>query len=81
MNKQVQNYIYSNSELNYFIRMNPIWYRRLAREPEEIQNFEAAAKQFYGKTIPQRVNKVNEKIQSLGMMFELLKALGQNQND
>jgi hypothetical protein len=77
----MQSYIYSNPELNYFIRMNPMWYRRLAREPEELQKFEDAAKQFYGKTIPQRVDKVQEKIQSLGMMFELLKAFGQNQND
>jgi hypothetical protein len=81
LDKQLQSYITSNPELSYFIRMNPNWYRRLAREPQEMRNFEAEAKQYYGKTIPQKVNKVQEKIQSFGMMFELLKAFGEKQND
>jgi hypothetical protein len=81
MRQQLQTYINNNPEYSYYLRMHPKWYRKLARHPETIKQFEEEAKHFYGKTLPQQVNKVQEKISSFGMMVELLKAFGPNKGE
>lgn len=68
-------YIYSKNELKQFLRRQPMWYRKLTRHPEEIEKFEIASLHFFEKTIPQRVEKINNNIQMASMMMNMLQGL------
>lgn len=68
-------YIYSKKELKQFLRRQPMWYRKLSRHPEEIEKFEIASLHFFEKTIPQRVEKINNNIQMASMMMNMLQGL------
>ncbi len=45
-------------ELRQYVRQHPSWYRRLSREPSQLSALEKEANYFYGRTLPQRVEKV-----------------------
>ena len=64
-------YLKSNPELLRFVRLNPIWYRYLARDPSRMNEIEKEAKIFYGKTIPQRLEKMSHHIQMASMLIQL----------
>lgn len=70
MNKEVYHYVRSRPDLTNFIRFNPIWYRYLSRDPARINEFEQEAKRFYGKTMPQRLEKINQNMQMVGMLLQ-----------
>lgn len=61
----------SNPDLLRFVRFNPIWYRYLSRDPQYLLEIEKAAKQFYGKTLPQRLAKMGQQIEMASMLFQL----------
>ncbi|KYD04376.1 YlbE-like family protein [Heyndrickxia sporothermodurans] len=75
MRQDVMEYIYSKKELKQFLRRQPMWYRKLSRHPEEIEKFEIASLHFFEKTIPQRVEKINNNIQMASMMMNMLQGL------
>ncbi|WP_174613139.1 YlbE-like family protein [Virgibacillus ihumii] len=54
-----------------FIRQNPIWYRYLTREPHLISEIEKEAKVYYGKTLPQQIEKFGNHVQMLHMFAQL----------
>ncbi|WP_026570477.1 MULTISPECIES: YlbE-like family protein [Sediminibacillus] len=58
-------------DLKHFIRMNPEWYRKLTRNPEEVTELEKAAKAFYGKTIPQRIERLSGQMQMISMLIQM----------
>lgn len=58
-----------------FVRYNPEWYRYLSRDPDRIDELEKAAKQFYGQTFPQRVEKLNNQVQMVGMLLQFAGAM------
>ncbi|QTM99311.1 hypothetical protein ERJ70_08335 [Sediminibacillus dalangtanensis] len=58
-------------DLKHFIRMNPEWYRKLTRYPEEFTEMEKAAKAFYGKTIPQRIERLSGQMQMISMLIQM----------
>ncbi|TSB46301.1 YlbE-like family protein [Alkalicoccobacillus porphyridii] len=62
-----------NHEFRAFIRQNPEWYRKLSRDPAAIQSLEKEANYFYGRTFPQRVEKMQSNIGLAMMMMEMLK--------
>ncbi|RLL45216.1 hypothetical protein D8M04_10175 [Oceanobacillus piezotolerans] len=70
MDKQVQEYLAKNPSLANFIRYNPVWYRYLTRDPSSIKEMEKEAKVFYGKTISQRVERINNSVQMLNMVMQ-----------
>lgn len=63
-------YLRSRPELLRFVRLNPIWYRYLARDPKNLSELETAAKQFYGKTFSQRLEKVGDSVQMARMLMQ-----------
>lgn len=65
------NYLAKNPDLAKFVRYNPIWYRYLSRDPERVYEIKHEAKKFYGKTFPQRLEKVNNNVEMLGMLMKL----------
>ncbi len=57
--------------LLHFLRYDPTWYRTLARDPERFSEMEQQAKLYQGKTMPQRVEKLTEQMQLLGMFLQM----------
>ncbi|SER96919.1 YlbE-like protein [Gracilibacillus ureilyticus] len=54
-----------------FIRRNPEWYRYLTRDTERINEIDQLAKQYFGKTIPQRLEKAQHNIQLVRMLIDM----------
>lgn len=75
MDPTVYQYVSKREELIRFIRLNPVWYRYLSRDPKLIAALEKEAKIFYGKTLPQRIEKINNNIQMLNMLAQFAGAM------
>ncbi|WP_163970768.1 YlbE-like family protein [Oceanobacillus halotolerans] len=71
MQQEVYEYLRVRPHLLMFIRYNPVWYRYLMRDATIIPELEKEAKRFYGKTIPQRVEKIGDQVQMLGMLMHV----------
>lgn len=78
MRKEVMDYIKQQKQLEQFLRQQPIWYRKLSRNPNELQAFELMSLHFYGKTIPHQVEKFTNGIQLANMMLSMLQAMNSN---
>lgn len=81
MRSEIQHYLEERSDLKYFVRSNPSWYRKLSRNPASIQSIESEAKFFYGKTFPQKVEQFEQKLSMASMMLEMVKMMGQQQEN
>ncbi|MBM7598708.1 hypothetical protein JOC34_001065 [Virgibacillus halotolerans] len=68
-------YVSNNPEIAKFIRYNPVWYRYLSRDPNRINELEKEAKKFYGKTFPQKVEKLNNQMQMVSMLIQFAGAM------
>lgn len=64
-------------ELIRFIRVHPQWYRYLAREPASFSDLEREAKVYYGKTLPQRVERIGNQLQMLRLLAGMAKEFGE----
>ncbi|WLV25663.1 YlbE-like family protein [Aciduricibacillus chroicocephali] len=62
-------------ELIRYVRMHPDWYRQLSRDPESFSKLEKEAKVFYGKTFPQRVERIGNQLQMLRLLAGMAKSL------
>lgn len=65
------NYLKKDPSLIRFVRLNPVWYRYLSRDPSRIKEIEKEAKKFYGKTLPQKFEKVNSQFSMMKMLYQL----------
>ncbi|QGS68600.1 hypothetical protein CV093_09060 [Oceanobacillus sp. 143] len=52
-----------------------MWYRYLSRDPNNILEMEKEAKKFYGKTLPQRLEKISSNMQMVGMLMQFADAM------
>lgn len=75
MDRHSYQYVSNNPKLAAFVRYNPIWYRYLSRDPSKISEMEKEAKRFYGKTFPQRAEKINDHIQMINMLIQFTGAM------
>ncbi len=53
----------------------PVWYRRLARKPDDLNSFQLDMMNFYEKTIPHRVSQFSNGIQMAQMMMQMVHAM------
>jgi len=70
MNVMCYQYLQKNPDLAVFVRYNPIWYRYLTRDPHRIYELVEEAKVFHGKTLPQRLEKLNNQVQMVNMLVQ-----------
>ena len=77
MRKDVYQYLQKNKELIAFLHEQPIWYRRLGRDPSQIQNLEIAALHYYQKTIPHQIEKFSNGVQMATMMVSMFKIMNE----
>lgn len=75
MRKEIMGYIQQQPLLRNYLRENPQWYRRLARNPSELQSFEVSSLRYYKKTIPDQVEKISNGVQMASMMLGMLQAM------
>lgn len=79
MRKDVNEYLENQKDLRKFIREQPLWYRKLSRNPYDLQAMEVASLHHYKRTIPHQVEKFSNSVQMASMMFHMFQSM-QNQN-
>ncbi|NHM29668.1 YlbE-like family protein [Neobacillus terrae] len=75
MRREVLEYLDSKKELKQFVREQPIWYRKLSRNPYELESLEVASLHHYKKTVPHQVEKFTNGVQMASMMFQMFQAM------
>lgn len=75
MRQDIANYVSKNKQLQNFMREQPIWYRKLSRNPQDIQALEVAALNYYKNTIPHKVEKFSNGVQMASMMMGMFQAM------
>ncbi|HHW38263.1 MAG TPA: hypothetical protein GXX18_13665 [Bacillales bacterium] len=78
MRREIQSYLQSRPDMLMFVRESPGWYRKLSRSPEKVFEIEQEAKIFYGRTFPQRMDRLNESIQFANMLLGMMNVMGNN---
>jgi len=79
MRKEVIEYLDGRKDLKQFVREQPLWYRKLSRNPYDLEALEIAALHYYKRTIPHQVEKISNGVQMAAMMFHMFQAMN-NQN-
>ncbi|WP_053366083.1 YlbE-like family protein [Bacillus sp. FJAT-27245] len=75
MRMEVMEYIVARKDLQQFLREQPVWYRKLSRNPNDLEAFETASLYYFEKTIPHRVAKFSNGVQMASMMFQMLQSM------
>ena len=75
MRRDVFEYLNRQKELKNFIREQPLWYRKLSRNPYDLQTLEIESLHYYKKTIPHKVEKFTNNVQMASMMFYMLQSM------
>lgn len=76
MDSSTYQYLSNQPKLLEFIRHNPHWYRYLSRDGlTRRTELEREAKIFFGQTLTQRVERVNQRIQMASMLMNVAELL------
>ncbi|MCM3568782.1 YlbE-like family protein [Neobacillus mesonae] len=75
MRKEVLEYLERQKDLKQFVREQPLWYRKLSRNPYDLQALEIASLHYYKKTIPDQVEKFTNGVQMASMMYSMFQAM------
>lgn len=73
MDQNIYSFLRSQGKYLNFVRNNPEWYRYLARDPKRWQEIPQEAKVYYGQTFSQRLERMNQQIQMLGLLGTFIK--------
>ncbi|WP_442599375.1 YlbE-like family protein [Neobacillus sp. D3-1R] len=79
MRTEIMEYLQEKKDLKEFIRQQPIWYRKLGRNPHDLQSFEVASLHYFRKTIPDHVEKFSNSVQMASMMMHMFQAMNQTE--
>ncbi|MEH7354846.1 YlbE-like family protein [Neobacillus drentensis] len=75
MRREVLDYLERQKDLKQFVREQPLWYRKLTRNPEDLQSLEIASLHHYKKTIPDQIEKFSNNVQMASMMYNMFQAM------
>ncbi len=75
MRKDVLTYIRKEPRLQSFLHQQPEWYRTLTRNPQQIANMNISAMDFYGQTIPHKVEKWASAVEIAGLMLQMVQQM------
>ncbi|MEW9050346.1 MAG: YlbE-like family protein [Neobacillus sp.] len=81
MRKDVLDYLNRQKELKKFIREQPIWYRKLSRNPYDLQKLEIESLHYYKKTIPHQIEKFSNNVQMASMMYYMFQSMKEQNNE
>ncbi|WP_096435533.1 YlbE-like family protein [Alteribacter populi] len=77
MRVEVMQQVRSQPELWRYLRLHPKWYRTLSRNPGALVEMEKEAKVFYGKTFPQRMDRLQNNMNLAVMLVDMVRQMGQ----
>lgn len=77
MRIEVLQYLNSQQDLRQYLREQPVWYRKLTRNPYDINKMEISAIHYYKKTIPHKVERFSNGAQMASMLFGMFQAMNQ----
>ncbi|THE14356.1 hypothetical protein E1I69_03525 [Bacillus timonensis] len=78
MRQETYEYLKSKKQLQAFVRQNPIWYRKLTRNPRDFQVLENEAKAYFKQTIPHKVQKINQSLEMASFMLQMYQGMRQS---
>jgi len=67
--------IKENQDYLRYIRLQPMWYRKLSRDPHLLEKMGTEATFHFEKSIPQRVNKLTNGVQVASIMLNMLQGM------
>ncbi|HYK74674.1 MAG TPA: YlbE-like family protein [Pseudoneobacillus sp.] len=79
MRTEIIDYLQEKKDLKEFLRQQPHWYRKLARNPHDLQALEVASLHYFRKTIPDHVEKFSNSVQMASMMMHMFQAMNQTE--
>ena len=68
-------FLQKNPDTANFIRYHPVWYRYLSRDPQRVYELVDEAKVFYGKTLPQRLERFNNQVQMVNILIQFAETM------
>ncbi|MFB4211011.1 YlbE-like family protein [Shouchella sp. 1P09AA] len=77
MREDIRLKMMQDAKLREFMRYHPEWYRTLSRNPQRLNEMEKESNYFYGKTFPQRVERMQNNVSMMVMLMEMIK-MGQS---
>jgi hypothetical protein len=75
MRKEIIDYLYSHKQIHQYVREQPNWYRKLTRNPLDLEMLEISSLHYYQKTIPHQVEKFSQSVQMASMMMSMFQAM------
>ncbi|MDF2858773.1 MAG: hypothetical protein K0Q87_4624 [Neobacillus sp.] len=75
MRRELFEFLNDKKELKKFVREQPLWYRKLSRNPYDLQSLEIESLHYYKKTIPHQVEKFSNNVQMASMMFYMFQSM------
>lgn len=75
MNIICYQFLQRNPDVANFIRYHPIWYRYLSRDPQILYELVNESNVYYGKTLPQRIEKFNHQVQMIHTLMKFASAM------
>ncbi|MFD2616988.1 YlbE-like family protein [Terrilactibacillus laevilacticus] len=81
MRREIQYYLTSAPEIKRYIRMNPEWYIKLSRYPNEYPRLVKEANEYYGRTFSKRMDKFNERVSFLSMLMDMAMSMQDNNQE
>lgn len=75
MRQNIYEFIEANEDVRQYLRIQPLWYKRLMRNPHHLHQLETEATYFLKKSIPHRVSKFSENVQVASMMLHMFQAV------
>ena len=77
MRQNIYEFIEANEDVRQYLRIQPLWYKQLIRNPHHLQQLETEATYFFKKSITHRVSKFSENVQVASMMLHMFQAVNQ----
>ncbi|MGJ9381293.1 hypothetical protein CR203_02275 [Salipaludibacillus neizhouensis] len=78
MRRNVYERIKANPETHYYLRAHPNWYRNLGRDPDAYNKMISESNSYYGKTFPQRIDKLQSNMNLVMMMLDMMRQGNEN---
>ncbi|WP_010631051.1 YlbE-like family protein [Sporolactobacillus vineae] len=82
MRTEIIQYLDQRPDQKLFVRLHPEWYRLLSRDPWQLNRLKKSADAFYGRTLGQRLDRLNSQIGLMSMLMNMTQAVvSQSQPD
>ncbi|TDQ42296.1 YlbE-like family protein [Aureibacillus halotolerans] len=80
MRPEITSWLEANPDLAFYLHRNPTWYSTLSRHPEQWKQFKQSADEFYQRTLPHKVKRVEQQLGFASMFFSMMQqAEGQDE--